>query len=211
MLQLLEQTGPTDEQTDLIRTARESADHLLTLLNDVLDVSAIEAGRVVLERQPLNLQRLCRDVRQLMRGQAFARGLRLELGMTKNIPKWVMGDATRIKQVLFNLLSNAIKFTPSGVITLTVQMDSAGLMTFKVTDTGIGMDEATIARLFRRFEMGDETLSRRFGGAGLGLEISRSLAQMMGGDLVVQSTPGKGSTFTFTAALAPSEAPAELS
>lgn len=210
MLQLLEQTGPTDEQKDLIRTARESADHLLTLLNDVLDVSAIEAGRVVLEHQPLNLHRVCRDVRQLMRGQAFARGLRLELGMTKNVPKWVMGDATRIKQVLFNLVSNAIKFTPSGVITLTVQLDSAGLMTFKVTDTGIGMDEATMARLFRRFEMGDETLSRRFGGAGLGLEISRSLAQMMGGDLVVQSTPGKGSAFTFTAALAPSEAPAEL-
>jgi signal transduction histidine kinase/DNA-binding NarL/FixJ family response regulator len=209
MLQLLEQTGPTDEQRDLIRTARESADHLLTLLNDVLDVSAIEAGRVVLDQQPLHLHRVCRDVRQLMRGQAFARGLRLELGMTKNVPKWVLGDATRIKQVLFNLLSNAIKFTPSGVITLTVQLDSEGLLTFKVTDTGIGMDEATLARLFRRFEMGDETLSRRFGGAGLGLEISRSLARMMGGNLVAQSTPGKGSSFTFTAALAPCEAPEE--
>ena len=210
MLQLLEQTGPTDEQKDLIRTARQSADHLLTLLNDVLDVSAIEAGRVVLDGQPLNLHRVCRDVRQLMRGQAFARGLRLELGMTKNVPKWVMGDATRIKQVLFNLLSNAIKFTPSGVITLTVQTDTDGLMTFKVTDTGMGMDEATLARLFRRFEMGDETLSRRFGGAGLGLEISRSLARMMGGNLVVQSTLGKGSAFTFTAALARCEAPADM-
>ena len=210
MLQLLEETEPTDEQKDLIRTARQSADHLLTLLNDVLDVSAIEAGRVVLDAQPLNLHRVCRDVRQLMRGQAFSRGLRLELGMTKNVPKWVMGDATRIKQVLFNLLSNAIKFTPSGVITLTVQTDADGLMTFKVTDTGMGMDEATLARLFRRFEMGDETLSRRFGGAGLGLEISRSLARMMGGNLEVQSTLGKGSTFTFTAALARCEAPADM-
>ncbi len=209
MLQLLEQSGPTDAQKDLIRTARESADHLLTLLNDVLDVSAIEAGRVVLEEQPLNLHRLCRDVRQLMRGQAFARGLRLELGVAANVPKWVMGDATRIKQVLFNLLSNAIKFTPSGVITLTVQKGTDGLMTFKVTDTGIGMDEATLARLFRRFEMGDETLSRRFGGAGLGLEISRSLARMMGGNLVAQSTLGKGSAFTFTAGLPRCEAPAE--
>lgn len=209
MLQLLEQTGPTDAQKDLIRTARESADHLLTLLNDVLDVSAIEAGRVVLEEQPLNLHRLCRDVRQLMRGQAFARGLRLELGVATNVPKWVTGDATRIKQVLFNLLSNAIKFTPAGAITLTVQKSAGGLMTFQVTDTGIGMDEATVARLFRRFEMGDETLSRRFGGAGLGLEISRNLARMMDGDLVVQSTLGKGSTFTFTAGLPRCAAPAE--
>ncbi len=209
MLQLLEQTGPTPAQHDLIRTARESADHLLTLLNDVLDVSAIEAGRVVLDEQPLNLHRLCRDARQLMRGQAFARGLRLDLGVAPNVPKWVVGDATRIKQVLFNLLSNAIKFTPSGTITLTVQLDRKGVMTFKVADTGIGMDEPTLARLFRRFEMGDETLSRRFGGAGLGLEISRSLARMMGGNLVAQSTLGKGSTFTFTAALPRCDAPAE--
>ena len=210
MLQLLEQSGPTDAQKDLIRTARESADHLLTLLNDVLDVSAIEAGRVVLDQQPLNLHRLCRDARQLMRGQAFARGLRLELGVANNVPKWVVGDATRIKQVLFNLLSNAIKFTPSGAITLTLQMGHDGLMRFKVADTGIGMDEATLARLFRRFEMGDETLSRRVGGAGLGLEISRSLAHLMGGNLVVQSTLGKGSAFTFTAALLRCDAPAEL-
>ncbi|MBP6406890.1 MAG: response regulator [Ramlibacter sp.] len=208
MLQLLEQTQPTAAQQDLIRTARESADHLLTLLNDVLDVSAIEAGRVVLEEQPLNLHRLCRDVRQLMRGQAFARGLRLELAVSSSVPKWVTGDATRIKQVLFNLLSNAIKFTPSGVITLTVQK-AHGVVTFQVTDTGIGMDEATLARLFRRFEMGDETLSRRFGGAGLGLEISRSLARMMGGNLVAQSTLGKGSIFTFTANLLRCQAPVE--
>ena len=209
MLQLLEQSSPTPAQQDLIRTARESADHLLALLNDVLDVSAIEAGRVVLEQQPLNLHRLCRNVRELMRGQAFARGLKLNVGVATGVPKWVTGDATRIKQVLFNLVSNAIKFTPSGEVTLTVHADGTGLLTFKVMDTGIGMDEAGLARLFRRFEMGDETLSRRFGGAGLGLEISRNLARMMGGNLVAQSTLGKGSTFTFTAALARCEAPGD--
>ncbi len=208
MLQLLEQSHPTPAQQDLIRTARESADHLLALLNDVLDISAIEAGRIALEHDALNLHRLCRDVQQLMRGQAFARGLRLTLALAPDLPQWIDGDATRIKQILFNLISNAIKFTPSGEISLTARLGADGLLVFTVADTGIGMDAATLKRLFRRFEMGDETLSRRFGGAGLGLEISRTLARMMGGDLVAASEPGKGSTFTFTAALLPCDAPA---
>jgi signal transduction histidine kinase/FixJ family two-component response regulator/HPt (histidine-containing phosphotransfer) domain-containing protein len=207
MLQLLDQASPTPRQKDLIGTARDSANHLLALLNDVLDLSAIEEGRVVLERRTLDLHRSCREVHDLMRGQAAHRGLHLQTHIAPDVPQWVEGDVTRIKQVLFNLLSNAIKFTPAGRVTLDVSRGTGGTVRFAVTDTGIGMDEATLGRLFRRFEMGDESLSRRFGGAGLGLEISRNLARLMGGDILVTSRPGHGSRFKFSAALPACEAP----
>jgi two-component system, sensor histidine kinase len=208
MLQLLEQSRPTPAQQDLIRTARESADHLLRLLNDVLDLSAIEAGRVELKTEPMNLHRLCHDVQHLMRGPASTRGLKLTTQIAPDVPQWVAGDATRLKQVLFNLLSNAIKFTPEGEVSVAVWTSAGDGIAFAVTDTGIGMDEATLARLFQRFELGDHTLSRRFGGAGLGLQISRDLARLMGGDLTAYSQPGKGSRLTFTATLPCCEAPA---
>jgi signal transduction histidine kinase/CheY-like chemotaxis protein/HPt (histidine-containing phosphotransfer) domain-containing protein len=202
MLQLLERTGTTDAQHDLILTAKESAQHLLALLNDVLDLSAIEEGRIGLDPAPFDLHRLCHEVRSLMRGQAAARGLSLTVRIDTGVPVGVVGDATRVKQIFFNLLSNAIKFTPAGDVTLEVSVihrdAHAAELLFSVTDTGIGMDEATLARLFQRFEMGDLTLSRRFGGAGLGLEISRTLARMMGGELAARSQPGKGSTFELT-------------
>jgi signal transduction histidine kinase/DNA-binding NarL/FixJ family response regulator len=207
MLQLLDQSSPTPRQRDLIGTARESANHLLVLLNDVLDLSAVEEGRVALEHRTMDLHRSCRDVHDLMRGQAARRGLRLQTHIASDVPHWVEGDVTRIKQVLFNLLGNAIKFTPAGEVTLEVGKGPGGTVRFAVTDTGIGMDEATQGRLFRRFERGDESLSRRFGGAGLGLEISRNLARLMGGDIVATSRPGHGSRFEFTAFLPACDAP----
>jgi CheY-like chemotaxis protein/HPt (histidine-containing phosphotransfer) domain-containing protein len=202
MLQLLEQDQPTPSQRDLIRTARESAHHLLALLNDVLDVSALESGKIALHEEPLNMRRLCQEVQNLMRSEAAARGLTLTAHVDPGMPARVRGDATRIKQILLNLLNNAIKFTPSGQVVMeascTRPNDSMADLRFSVTDTGIGMDEATLSRLFQRFEMGDVTLSRRFGGAGLGLEISRTLARMMGGELTATSQPGKGSRFELT-------------
>lgn len=209
MLQLLDQSGTTAAQKDLTRTARESAQHLLTLLNDVLDLSAIEAGRVMLTPGPMDLHRLCHEACGLMRAQAVTRGLRLEAIIDPRVPRWVSGDATRIRQILFNLLSNAIKFTPAGDVTLHAawkgDSELGARLVLSVTDTGIGMDQATQERLFRRFEMGDDTLSRRFGGAGLGLEISRTLARMMDGDLTMRSELGKGSRFELTVTLAACE------
>jgi signal transduction histidine kinase/AmiR/NasT family two-component response regulator len=212
MLQLLGQTPATPAQRDLIATAQESARHLLALLNDVLDVSAVEAGKLTLHPAPLDLPQLCREACDQMGAQARARGLALHLRTADGLPQWVLGDATRVKQVLFNLLGNAIKFTPQGEVALDVRAARSvgGLwwLCFRVSDTGIGMDPATLARLFRRFEVGDSAQSRRFGGTGLGLEISRSLARMMRGDISVSSAPGRGSVFELTVLLPGCVAPA---
>ena len=214
MLQLLEGTALAPSQRELIHTARESANHLLLVLNETLDLSAIEAGKMVLHESPTDLNKLCHEVEGLMRIQADSCGLNLLARFDPGLPPWASGDATRIKQILFNLLSNAIKFTPAGEVRFDVSCSrpDAGhaSLSFSVSDTGIGMDEQTFARLFQRFEPGDSTLSRRFAGAGLGLEISRGLARLMGGDLVAQSRPGEGSRFILNIELALSEAPADL-
>jgi signal transduction histidine kinase/CheY-like chemotaxis protein len=212
MLQLMEQTPVNDLQRDMLRTAQDSARHLLALLNDILDVSAIEAGRLVLQQVPLEVRKVVADVQQLMRVQAAERGLRLVVELSPELPRWVLGDPTRLKQILFNLVGNALKFTPRGEVRLRAvplrARDGRPLLQFEVRDTGIGMDAATVSRLFQRFELGDPTISRRAGGAGLGLEISRNVARMMGGDITVASQPGAGSTFTVTVALPACEPPA---
>ena len=220
MMQLLEETPLTDDQTELVRTARESAKHLLSVLNSILDISAIEAGKVVLRPVDLDLRRMCEEVAELMRVQAAERDLALSMEVDEDVPAWVTGDVTRIRQVLFNLLSNAIKFTRHGEVRLAVSAAPLGggafLLQFEVTDTGIGLDEATLSRLFTRFETGDTGLSRRHGGAGLGLEISRNLARLMGGDLVgMARRKVRGSRFVFTLptqaaeAQAPAPAPSQ--
>jgi signal transduction histidine kinase/DNA-binding response OmpR family regulator len=202
MLSLLRETGLTAKQIDYLRTATESADHLLAILNDILDMSQLESGRMALAPAPLELRTLLRDVEALMRPQATAKQLALHLDADPGVPERIVADGTRVKQVLFNLLSNAIKFSEQGAVVLDVrtQGDAQGapLLEFVVTDTGIGMDEATLARLFKRFVQGDNSRSRRFAGTGLGLEISRNLARLMGGDISVRSRLGEGSSFTFT-------------
>lgn len=218
MLEILENTPLSEQQGELIHTAQESANHLLLILNEVLDISAIEAGRLSLRPEPLDPALLCREVESLMRVQAEDRGLLLSVVVDPDLPAWVLGDATRIKQILFNLLNNAIKFTPVGTVSLQVCCAVATAKTarfsFAVTDTGIGMNEETQARLFTRFETGDSGLDRRYGGAGLGLEISRNLARLMGGDLVAHSRVGEGSRFSLTLPLelaeAPQQRPAQL-
>ena len=207
MLSLLRETGLTPRQIDYLRTATESADHLLAVLNDILDMSQLESGRVRLAPTPLDLRALLRDVEALMRPQAAAKSLALHLDADPAVPERVLLDPTRLKQILFNLLSNAIKFSDRGAVLLDVRTrpgtDDTGELEFAVIDSGIGMDEATVARLFNRFAQGDASRSRRHGGTGLGLEISRNLARLMHGDITVISKPGQGSTLTLRVPLQP--------
>ena len=199
MLSLLRETGLNPRQIDYLRTATESADHLLAILNDILDMSKLESGRLTLNPVPVDLRSLLRDVESLMRPQAGAKGLALHLDADPAVPERVMADATRLKQILFNLLSNAIKFSDRGAVLLHVRVregaDARPELEFAVIDTGIGMDAATLAQIFNRFAQGDNSRSRRHGGTGLGLEISRNLARLMHGDLSVTSRPGEGSSF----------------
>jgi len=200
MLSLLRETGLNPRQIDYLRTATESADHLLAILNDILDMSQLESGRLTLNPVALDLRALLRDVEALMRPQASVKGLALHFDADPAVPERVMADATRLKQILFNLLSNAIKFSDRGAVLLHVRVREGAQtkpeLEFAVIDTGIGMDEATLARLFKRFAQGDNSPSRRHGGAGLGLEISRNLARLMHGDISVSSRPGEGSNFS---------------
>ena len=201
MLSLLRDTGLNARQVDYLRTATESADHLLTILNDVLDMSLLESGRLSLSEEPVDLRELLREVEALMRPQAQLKSLALHIDAAPGVPEKARADRTRVKQILFNLLNNAVKFSDRGVVVLDLHRgvadDGSEVLDFVVTDTGIGMDQATMQRLFRRFSQGDESRSRRHGGTGLGLEISRSLARLMGGDVTAKSMPGEGSSFTF--------------
>jgi signal transduction histidine kinase/CheY-like chemotaxis protein len=196
MLSLLRDGTLDAKQREQLRIATESADHLLTILNDILDMSKLEAGTLGLAPEPARLDTVAGDVQALMQPAVAAKGLALRIDIDPGTPSHALFDVTRVKQVLFNLLSNAIKFTDHGSVAMCVRRVGDDLE-FVVKDTGIGMDEATIARLFQRFTQGDASLSRRHGGAGLGLEISRSLARRMGGDIEVKSKPGRGSIFTF--------------
>ena len=226
MLTLLERTRLDGSQREYVYTARNSADHLLSLLNDILDVSAMESGKMGIHPIAIPLQPLVDSIDQLMRPLASQKGLGFAIHTAADLPAWVEADGTRLKQIVLNLVTNAIKFSDSGAVTVkigrapqaTTGNEGIYLLQLEVADQGIGMDAATLSRLFERFTQGDASTSRRFGGTGLGLEISRNLARRMGGDITVQSAEGHGSTFTVTlplleaappnAATQPSEMPA---
>lgn len=175
---------------------------LLGVIDDLLDFSKIEAGQLKLEALPFALAALLESISETLTVAADARGLPLRLHVEAGIPEVVVGDPLRVRQVLTNLLSNAIKFTPHGEISLWVEAGpAAGELLFSVRDTGIGITSEQQAMLFKPFSQADPSTSRRFGGTGLGLTISRQLAQMMSGDLTVSSTPGQGSTFRFRVVL----------
>lgn len=218
MLGLLEGTSLNTQQADYVSTVRGSASHLLTLLNDILDVSALDVGKMAVNPVPVQLPQLLHDVDALMQPLAKAKRLGFSLVVHTALPLWVETDGTRIKQILLNLVSNAIKFSPKGSIVLDVECDCGTTpqvgdtvaLRLRVRDQGIGMDAATMACLFQRFSQGDASISRRFGGTGLGLEISRSLARLMGGDITVQSQLGLGSTFSLELPLVCVPAPAAV-
>jgi signal transduction histidine kinase/ActR/RegA family two-component response regulator len=202
MAEILRRTDLNPEQRSHLGALIESGEGLLAVLNDILDLSKIEAGKLDLIAQPTNLTHLVRGVARFWAPQAEDKGLTFTVEGLEGVPSWVAFDPVRVRQVLFNLLSNAVKFTHTGGIHLSVTAspasDAALHLEFRVRDTGIGLSQEQIARLFERFSQGDASTTRQFGGTGLGLVISRSLAQMMGGDISVEAAPGLGATFTFT-------------
>ncbi|MBL8332783.1 MAG: response regulator [Rubrivivax sp.] len=207
MLTLLEASRLDAQQLDNLRTARQSAEHLLGLLNDILDIAKLESGRLELVPAPTALHRVLDGMRALMTLPAESKGLRLAMRCAPEVPPWVTADELRLKQILFNLLGNAIKFTERGEVGLEAEWQD-GALVVTVHDTGIGIPPETLQRLFTRFVQGDGGIGKRFGGTGLGLEISRSLARMMGGDIQAHSTPGEGSRFVVRLPLPPCDEPA---
>jgi CheY-like chemotaxis protein len=199
MLRIVRETPLTPEQRDYLKTASDSAETLLLLLNDVLDFARIDAGRLELHPAPFPPASTVRTIAELMHARARDKGLQLQLQIDDHLPGVVVGDAARIRQILVALIGNAIKFTERGHIDLgvTCAERSAGraVLHFTVRDTGIGIDSAALERLFKPFSQVDASLGRRYGGTGLGLAISTRLAQAMGGLLQVQSTLNHGTTF----------------
>ena len=212
LLSLLAKTPLNAEQADLVKIANDSASHLLQLLNDILDMSALESGKISLRQEPMHLPSFLRGIEATFQPLALQKNLRFELHNEIADELWVESDSTRQRQILFNLINNAIKFTEQGQVSLRVRAvhDEAHKtwLEMAVQDTGIGMDEAALGQLFQRFFQVDSSLSRKFAGAGLGLQISLSLARRLGGDISVQSQPGTGSVFTVRLPLVASQPPA---
>ena len=211
MLNLLDNASLTSQQRDYLGTARDSALHLLGVLNDILDVSTMESGTLKLSVAPIHLPGVVHEVDGLMQVAARDKGLELNVYAAADLPPWVEADATRLRQIMFNLINNAIKFTSEGSVIAELTRAPAGKtgVVLTVRDTGIGMDEETVNRLFTRFYQADNSLRRRIGGTGLGLEISRNLARMMSGDIEVTSQLGVGSVFTVHLDLPDAKAPVD--
>ncbi|MEM7504600.1 MAG: response regulator [Pseudomonadota bacterium] len=197
-LELLRDAGLGPEQLELVTIALSSSEQLLTVLNDILDMSKFEAGKLELEKTPINLHELIEEVGVVMGRSAQAKSLELAYEVAADVPGAVCGDPVRLRQVLTNLLSNAIKFTAEGEVVIEVAMRSNHVY-FAVADTGPGIEPASAARLFEPFTQADSTTTRRFGGTGLGLSICRALVELMQGEIGVESVPGEGSRFWFTA------------
>jgi len=208
---LLAKTSLTAEQQDYLRTIRSSGNHLLSLLNDVLDIAKINSGKLELEEVPFELLDSVRQAVTPLALQAADKGLTLHLDYPSRAA-WVLSDSFRLNQVLINLLSNAIKFTEQGHITLRMhivaELPALRIVRFEVQDTGIGIKPDALARIFESFTQAYADTSRRFGGTGLGLTISRALVAKLGGELGVASTYGEGSTFSFTLPLPVASEPA---
>jgi signal transduction histidine kinase/DNA-binding response OmpR family regulator len=190
-----------------LQAIRRNGQHLLEVINDVLDLSKIEAGGMTVERIPTDLPRIAAEAVSLTRPKAIEKGLDLNLRFDTPLPQIGMTDPLRLRQILINLLGNAIKFTPRGSVTLRVACQAPcptdSHITFEVLDTGVGMTDEEQARLFQPFVQGDVSTTRRFGGTGLGLTISRRFAHMLGGDIAVRSVPGVGTSVTVTVAVGP--------
>jgi len=207
MTELLADSTLDEQQRFRLDVVRRSGDHLLVLINDILDFSKIEAGKLAMERAPFDLRRAVTDIADLLAAVAHDKGIDFEVKVDERVPRWVVGDASRAKQVLGNLLGNAIKFTERGGVWLTVGLGADRLLHFEVKDSGVGIAAADMERIFDAFGQADDSALRRHGGTGLGLTISRQLARAMGGDVVCSSQPGQGSVFRFTADLPATQAP----
>jgi two-component system, sensor histidine kinase and response regulator len=212
MSDLLLDTDLDPEQREYAATARSSGEQLLVVINDILDISKIEAGHLELEERDFDLREMVETTSDVVAATAHGKGLELSVLLADDVPRAVRGDRGRVAQVLTNLLSNAVKFTPEGEVAVEVgcvsepAQDGRHRVRFSVRDTGIGIADKDLDRLFESFQQADVSTTRRFGGTGLGLAISRQLAQLMGGDLTVESAVGRGSEFTVVIPFAPAEA-----
>ena len=208
MAELL-QAGPLEpRQRGQVDAILHAGRHLLRLVNDTLDLARIEADRLVLADEPFDLHRLVAQAADLLRPMAEGKGLAFRVAMAPDVPRWLRGDHTRVEQILLNLLGNAIKFTGEGEVALSVSALDGGGIACEVADTGPGLDDEQIERLFRRFEQAEGArTSARYGGSGLGLAISQELAVVMGGRIRVESAPGRGARFCVELPLEPASAP----
>ncbi len=199
---LREDNLPAEALREYVRTIRSNGEHLLTVINDILDISKIESGKMTLEKTPCRIGRVLSEVESLMGVRAREAGVDLRLAIDPNVPACILTDPVRFRQVLLNLVGNAIKFTPNGRVSIAaIAMPPDGnhsCVRVEVIDTGVGMTQDQMDRLFNPFVQADSSTTRKFGGTGLGLAISRKLARMLGGDVTVTSQIGEGSTFVFT-------------
>ena len=198
-------TGLDQKQRDYVQKIQQSGKHLLGIINDILDFSKIEAGKLSIEHTEFELEKVLDNVSNLISEKTSSKGLELVFRTAQGTPGYLVGDPLRLGQILVNYANNAVKFTDQGEIVISVNVveetDQDGLFRFSVQDTGIGLTEEQIGKLFQSFSQADTSTSRKYGGTGLGLAISKKLATLMGGDVGVESEYGKGSTFWFTARL----------
>lgn len=204
MAHLIRREGVTPKQASQLDKLDDAAKHLLHIINDILDLSKIEAGKFILEESDLEIAEILGNVAAILSPKASDKGLQLVMDSTQ-LSERLVGDSTRLTQALLNLGSNALKFTQHGSITIRTRLQedcaTSVLLKFEVQDTGIGIAPEALSRLFTAFEQANSSTTREYGGTGLGLAITKHLAQLMGGEIGVSSHPGKGSTFWFTARL----------
>jgi signal transduction histidine kinase/CheY-like chemotaxis protein len=195
---LLLETPLNPEQREFAQTAQRSGKALLSIINDVLDYSKIEAGGMTVEQIDFDLRSVCDEVRAILQAAVAERGLVMSLACDATLPQFIKGDPGRLRQVLLNLASNAVKFTERGTVRIEVSRLDGAQIKISVADSGIGITAEQLDRLFRRFTQADSSTTRRYGGTGLGLAISKTLVELMGGTIGAQSHPGTGSTFWIT-------------
>ncbi|MFZ6773664.1 PAS domain S-box protein [Undibacterium sp. SXout7W] len=205
MSHLVMKTELSARQMDYVRKIQSSSQHLLGIINDILDLSKIEAGKMVVEHINFELDAVLDNVSSLIAEKAAAKGLEFIIDIDDDVPRSLIGDPLRVGQILINYFNNAIKFTEAGEVAVRISVlentEQQVLLNFSVKDSGIGIDEEQLSRLFKSFEQADTSTTRKYGGTGLGLAISKQLAEMMGGTVGVQSEVGKGSVFWFSARL----------
>ncbi len=199
---LLKDTQLEEEQRDYVSNINIASENLLGIINDILDISKIESGHIVIEKITFNIKDLLKNAKAVLSHKAQEKGLELSSIIDENIPTFVVGDPTRLNQILLNLTNNAIKFTEKGKVKILVELSKESatecVILFSVMDTGIGIPADKLESIFDRFTQADSDTTRKFGGTGLGLSISKSLTELQDGNLWVESTPGKGSTFSFS-------------
>ncbi|MFO0829342.1 MAG: ATP-binding protein [Phycisphaerales bacterium] len=201
---LLDPNHTMSDRTDHLQTIRRNGEHLLAVINDILDISKVEAGKLSVERVPTDPVEIVEDVLSLMQVRASAKCLALQAKWDFPLPRRIRTDPVRLRQVLVNLVGNALKFTSKGAVTIHVRCDRENeAMRFAVIDTGIGIKQSDIEKLFHPFAQADTSMTRKFGGTGLGLAISKRLVDLLGGEITVRSEPDNGSTFTASIATGP--------